>query len=160
MPIQMTVKGLMLDPHTQSPILILRDKEDEGRVLPVWIGVFEANAIAARMENIETPRPLTHDLLKRVINAMDGVVTKIVISDLRDHTYYAIIHLLVNGRPVEVDSRPSDAIAVALRSEAPIYVEESVIEKTEAMEQADDKEEQLKKWLKELGPEDLGNYQM
>ncbi len=160
MQIEMTIKGLMLDPTTQSPILILRDSSDESRVLPVWIGMFEANAIAARMENIETPRPMTHDLMKRVINAMDGVVTKVVINDLRDHTFFAVIHLLVNGREVQVDSRPSDAIAVALRSEAPIYVETTVMEKAHTLDQADDREEKLRKWLEQLGPEDLGKYQM
>ena len=154
--IEMSIKGLMLDPVTQNPILILRDNEDENRILPVWIGMFEANAIATRMENIEPPRPMTHDLMRRVINAMDGVVTKVVISDLREHTFFAVIHLLVNGRPVEVDSRPSDAIAVALRSEAPIFVEDAVIAKAQALDMAEDREEKLKNWLKQLGPEDLG----
>ncbi|MFN7975581.1 MAG: bifunctional nuclease family protein [Acidobacteriota bacterium] len=161
MQFEMKVKGLMLDPSTQTPILILRDPEVESRILPVWIGIFEANAIAARIENIEPPRPMTHDLLKRVINAMDGVVTKVVISDLKDHTFFAVIFLLVNGREVQVDSRPSDAIAVALRSEAPIFVEDSVIEKAQALDATEERDEKLKKWLSDLGPEDLGSkYEM
>ena len=154
MQIEMAVKGLMLDPVTQSPILILKDPANEETILPVWIGVFEANAIATRMESIETPRPLTHDLMKTVINAMDGVVTRVVINDLKEHTFYAQLHLLVNGRPVEVDSRPSDAIALALRSEAQIFVEDSVLEKARALDVADEKEEQLKKWLEQFGGDD------
>lgn len=150
MQIEMAVKGLMLDPVTQSPILILKDERDESKILPVWIGVFEANAIASHLEKIDTPRPMTHDLMKAVINAMDGVVTKVVITDLKDHTFYAHIHLLCSGRPVEVDSRPSDAIAVALRSEAPIYVETAVIDKANAMDAPDVREGELKKWLDQI----------
>ncbi len=160
MQLRMAVKGLLLDPTTQTPILILKGQEEESRLLPVWIGMFEANAIAAELEKVTPARPMTHDLLKKVINAVDGVVTKMVINDLKEHTYYAVIHLLVNGQPIEVDARPSDAIAVALRSEAPIFVEEEVLEKAQLLDSAEAEAENLKKWLENLGPEDLGNCQV
>src|ERR687898_893664 len=126
MQIEMTIKGLMVDPITNTPIVILRDKDGQ-KVLPIWVGIFEANAIALQIENIATPRPMTHDLLRNIITDLEGHVDRVVVSDLKDNTFYAIIHLTVRGERVAVDARPSDAIALALRTRAPILVEEAVI---------------------------------
>ena len=112
MQIEMTIKGLMVDPITNMPIIILRDKDGQ-RVLPIWVGVFEANAIALQIENVTTPRPMTHDLLRNVIHDLKADILKIVVSDLKENTFYALIHLQVNGEPLAVDARPSDAIALA-----------------------------------------------
>jgi bifunctional DNase/RNase len=143
------------------PIIILRDKDGQ-RVLPIWVGVFEANAIALQMENVATPRPMTHDLLRNIITDLDGTVERIVVSDLKDNTFYAVIHLLVRGDRVAVDARPSDAIALALRTRAPILVEESVIDNAKnvdfASERADN--DRLQKWLESLDPDELGKYKM
>ena len=159
--IEMTIKGLMVDPITNMPIVILKDKDGD-RVLPIWVGIFEANAIALQIENIATPRPMTHDLLRNVISDLDGQVDRVVVSDLKDNTFYAIIHLTVRGERVAVDARPSDAIALALRTRAPILVEEAVIDDAKtvdfAAERADN--DRLQKWLESLDPEELGKYKM
>src|SRR5690349_14821822 len=118
--IEMAIKGLMIDQVTSTPIIVLRDK-DASRVLEIWVGVFEANAIAVQIENTTSPRPMTHDLLKNVIEDLQGRVERVVISDVREGTYYAIIHLSVRGDAVAIDARPSDAIALALRAKAPIF---------------------------------------
>ena len=156
MQIEMTIKGLMVDPITNMPIIILRDKDGQ-RVLPIWVGVFEANAIALQMENVTTPRPMTHDLLKNVICDLKADIQKIVVSDLRENTFYALIYLTVNGEPVAVDARPSDAIALALRAQAPIFVEDRVIDHAKTVDFVPDKEnsERLQKWL-----ESMGRYKM
>ena len=161
MQIEMTIKGLMIDPITNMPIVILRDGEGQ-RILPIWVGVFEANAIALQIENVQTPRPMTHDLLKNVINDLKADIQKIVVSDLKENTFYALIYLLVNGEPVAVDARPSDAIALALRARAPIFVEDSVIDNAKTIDFAPDKEnaERLQKWLEGLDPESMGRYKM
>jgi bifunctional DNase/RNase len=161
MQIEMTIKGLMVDPITNMPIIILRDRDGQ-RVLPIWVGVFEANAIALQMENVTTPRPMTHDLLKNVISDLKADIQKIVVSDLRDNTFYALIYLVVNGEPVAVDARPSDAIALALRAQAPIYVEDRVIDHAKTVDFVPDKEnsERLQKWLESLDPETMGRYKM
>ena len=162
MQIEMTIKGLMVDPVTNMPIVILRDDDDE-RVLPICVGIFEANAIALQIENIPTPRPMTHDLLRNVIEDLKAAVEKIVVSDLKDTTFYALIYLRIGGELVAVDARPSDAIALALRVRAPIYVEASVIDNAkEALDFAPDKgdSERLATWLENLDPEDLGKYKM
>src|SRR6201988_1490206 len=127
MQIEMTIKGLMVDPVTNMPIIILRDEAGD-RVLPIWVGIFEANAIALQIENVATPRPMTHDLLRNVIQDLDGSVQKVVVCDLQDNTFYALIYLLLDGHTVAVDARPSDAIALALRTRAPIFVEDTVID--------------------------------
>src|SRR5215212_390316 len=114
MQIEMSIKGLMVDPVTNTPIVILRDKDGQ-RVLPIWVGIFEANAIALQIENVSTPRPMTHDLLRNVIQDLNATVQKIVVCDLQDNTFYARIHLAVAGDSVAIDARPSDAIALALR---------------------------------------------
>jgi bifunctional DNase/RNase len=161
MQIEMTIKGLMVDPITNMPIIILRDKDGQ-RVLPIWVGVFEANAIALQMENVTTPRPMTHDLLKNVISDLKADIQKIVVSDLKENTFYALIYLLVNGEPVAIDARPSDAIALALRARAPIFVEDAVIDHAKTIDFAPDKEnaERLQKWLEGLDPESMGRYKM
>jgi bifunctional DNase/RNase len=159
--IEMTIKGLMVDPITNMPIVILKDKEGD-RVLPIWVGIFEANAIALQIENIATPRPMTHDLLRNIITDLDGQVDRVVVSDLKDNTFFAIIHLTVKGEAVVVDARPSDAIALALRTRAPILVDETVIDNAKTVdftsERADS--DRLQKWLESLDPDDMGKYKM
>ena len=157
----MEIKGLMLDPTSNVPIVILRDEAAQ-IFLPIWIGVFEANAIALRLESVETPRPMTHDLLRIAFETLGAQVHKIVISDLKDNTFYAQIHLQSNGHALEIDARPSDAIALALRTQSPIFVLRPVLDKAQAVDlatQATD-EEKLKQWLEEISPEDLGEYEM
>jgi len=157
----MEVKALIVDPIANMPVIILRDDEEKN-FLPIWVGIFEANAIALQMEGVTTPRPMTHDLIKSLISQLDGTVRKVVITRLQENTFYAEIHLDVRGRPVTVDSRPSDAIAVALRVAAPVFVEESVLE--QSREQDDSSEiqssERLRKWFEEADPDSLGKYKM
>ena len=124
--VEMKVRGLALDPLSNMPIIILRDEEDK-RSLPIWVGIFEANAIALELEKIATPRPMTHDLMKNILEALDAHVTKIVVNDLKENTFFAVIHLRVGESEITVDSRPSDAIALALRVAAPIFVDEEVV---------------------------------
>ena len=156
----MSIKGLMLDPVSNSPIVVLKD-ENEKFFLPIWVGIFEANAIALQLENISTPRPMTHDLLRNMIAELDGRVTRIVINDLRDSTFFAQIRLLVGEKTLEVDARPSDAIALALRAEAPIFVAQSVLDQAQTISpESDDQDEKLKKWFEQLGPDDMGKYKM
>jgi uncharacterized protein len=159
--IEMTIKGLMVDPITNMPIVMLKDMQGE-RVLPIWVGIFEANAIALQIENIATPRPMTHDLLRNVIKDLDGSVDRVVVSDLKDNTFYAVIYLTVRGESVAIDARPSDAIALALRTRSPILVDETVIDNARTVDLSADREDSkhLKKWLEELDPEELGKYKM
>src|ERR671927_414159 len=144
----MTIKGLMVDPITNMPIVILRDKEGQ-RVLPIWVGIFEANAIALQIENISTPRLMTHDLLRNVIQDLKASVQKVVVCDLQENTFYALIYLSLHGDTVAIDARPSDAIALALRTRAPIYVEESVIDNAKTFDPVPEKadSDRLHKWL-------------
>jgi uncharacterized protein len=161
MQIEMTIKGLMVDPITNMPIVILRDKEGE-RVLSIWVGIFEANAIALQIENITTPRPMTHDLLRNVIHDLRASVQKIVVCDLQENTFYALVYLSLNGETVAIDARPSDAIALALRTRAPIFVEERVIDHAKTVDFSSEKTDadRLHKWLESLDPEELGKYKM
>ncbi len=161
MQIEMSIKGLMVDPVTNMPIVILRDSDGK-RILPIWVGVFEANAIALQIENVSTPRPMTHDLLRNVIQNLNGDVQKIVVSDLRDNTFYAVLHVVVAGEMVMIDARPSDAIALALRVRAPIFAEDAVIDNAKSMDITPDKgdSERLQQWLENLDPDDLGKYKM
>jgi bifunctional DNase/RNase len=161
MQIEMSIKGLMVDPITNTPIVILRDKEGQ-KVLPIWVGIFEANAIALQIENIPTPRPMTHDLLRNVIHDLKASVQKIVVCDLQENTFYALIYLGLNGATVAIDARPSDAIALALRTKAPIFVEDTVIDHAKTADFTSDKadEDRLHKWLESLDPDDLGKYKM
>ena len=159
--IEMTIKGLMVDPVTNMPIVILKDKDGD-RVLPIWVGIFEANAIALQIENVATPRPMTHDLLRNVIADLDGQVDRVVVCDLKDNTFYAVIHLTVRGERVAIDARPSDAIALALRTRSPILVEENVIDTAKTVDFNVDRtdNDRLQKWLESLDPEELGKYKM
>ncbi len=161
MAIEMKVRGLMLDPVSQMPIVILKD--DAGsRVLPIWVGAFEANAIAMQLENVVSPRPMTHDLLRSVIEELQARVERVVITDLRENTFYAAIHMTQGGQHVVVDARPSDAMALALRAQVPIYVEEIVLEKSAGggEETGADEAERLRRWLEEVDPKELGKYEM
>jgi uncharacterized protein len=159
--IEMTIKGLMVDPITNMPIVMLKDMQGE-RVLPIWVGIFEANAIALQIENIATARPMTHDLLRNIIKDLEGTVERVVVCDLKDNTFYAVIYLRVRGESVAIDARPSDAIALALRTRSPILVEEAVIDNARTVDLTADREDSkhLKKWLEELDPEELGKYKM
>jgi uncharacterized protein len=162
--VEMKVRGLALDPVSNMPIIILRDDEDK-RSLPIWVGIFEANAIALELEKIATPRPMTHDLIKNVLETLEVQVTRVVVTDLRENTFYAVLHLKLGTAEHTVDSRPSDAIALALRTAAPIYVDEEVFPKAGKMEvtkegepmKADDPE-QLREWLQNIKPEDFEKY--
>jgi len=162
MEIEMRIKGLVIDPISKMPIVVLEEIEGD-RMLPIWIGVFEANAISLKMENIPTPRPLTHDLIKNVLQKLDASIEKIVVSGILDNTFYAYIYCRCNkGKIIKIDSRPSDAIALSLHMEAPIYVEEKIVEKAPSLKFDDKLEdsEKLKNWLENLRPEDFGKYKM
>jgi len=162
MQIEMNIKGLMIDPITNMPIIILRDQEGQ-RILPIWVGVFEANAIALQIENVQTPRPMTHDLLKNVIDDLSARVERIVVTELKENTFYALIHLRTNGHTIEVDARPSDAIALALRTQSPIFVEEAVILNARNVENSRESSmdvTRLQKWLENLSEDELGKYKM
>jgi bifunctional DNase/RNase len=160
MQIEMTIKGLMVDPITNSPIVILRDKGGQ-KVLPIWVGIFEANAIALQIENVSTPRPMTHDLLRNVIQDLRASVQKVVVCDLQENTFYALIYLALNGDTVAIDARPSDAIALALRTRAPIFVEDTVLDNAKTVDSAPEKADadRLHKWLESLDPDDF-EYKM
>jgi len=161
MQIEMSIKGLMVDPVTNLPIVILRDKDGQ-RVLPIWVGIFEANAIALQIENVAPPRPMTHDLLRNVIQDLKASVQKIVVCDLQENTFYALIYLSLNGDTLAIDARPSDAIALALRTRAPIYVEDAVIDNATSADFGQEKADadRLHKWLESLDPDDMGKYKM
>ncbi|GMR22139.1 MAG: bifunctional nuclease family protein [Acidobacteriota bacterium] len=161
MEIEMTIKGLMIDPITNMPIVILKDKEGD-RVLPIWVGVFEANAIALQIENISTPRPMTHDLLRNILSEIEADVQRIVVCELKENTFYAMIYLDREGQTMAVDARPSDAIALALRTKAPIFVEDDVVESAKGLDLSKDTtdSERLQQWLEGLNPDDLGKYKM
>ncbi|HYM59927.1 MAG TPA: bifunctional nuclease family protein [Thermoanaerobaculia bacterium] len=157
--VPMSIKGLMLDPVSNSPIVVLKD-EQEKCFLPIWVGIFEANAIALQLENVSTPRPMTHDLLRNFLNQLDAHVSRVVINDLRDSTFFAQIRVITGGRTLEVDARPSDAIALALRTEAPIFVAQTVLDQAQTIAPDEDQDEKLKKWFEEISPDDLGKYKM
>jgi bifunctional DNase/RNase len=164
--IEMKVSGLTIDPITSTPIVILKDLEEK-RAIPIWIGVFEASAIVTEMENIKFPRPMTHDLLASVIKALQGEVVRVEIHDLRDNTFFANIQLFCNGETSVVDARPSDAIAVALRVGAAVFVEQKVIEKSRKVDfgaKLSDvnqmEKEKILEFLENLSPEDFGKYKM
>ena len=161
MELEMKIKGLMIDPITNMPIIILRDPGSSA-VLPIWVGIFEANAIALQIEKIVTPRPMTHDLLKSTINGLQATVEKVVITDLKDNTFYAVIFLSRQGTLLPIDSRPSDAIALALRTNSPIFVNSEVIEKAKNTDLTKDagESERIRKWLESLDPDEMGKYEM
>lgn len=161
MEIEMKIRGLMLDPVTQLPIVILRDL-DGNSVLPIWVGAYEANAIALEIEKVTTPRPMTHDLIKNVLLGAEMAVRKVVVNELKDDTFYAVIWLERGGEIVSIDSRPSDALALALRMDCPIYVDDDVLESSKVSQAVSDKanSEELRRWLEGLSDEDLGQYKM
>ena len=163
--LEMKVRGLALDPLSNMPIIILKDDKDE-RSLPIWVGIFEANAIALELEKIATPRPMTHDLIKSILETVAARVTKIAITDLKENTFYAALHLQIGEKEFTVDSRPSDAIALALRVAAPIFVEEEVVKKAKTLEVATkdaepvkaDDPDSVKEWLGSIKPEDFEKF--
>ncbi|MBN2568913.1 MAG: bifunctional nuclease family protein [Deltaproteobacteria bacterium] len=164
--VEMKVFGLAVDPITNTPIVILKDLQEKS-ALPIWIGLFEASAIATQLEKIRLSRPMTHDLIHEMLKVLRVKVMKVIINDLKNDTFFAVIHLIRDGVDVMVDSRPSDAIAIALRAEAPIYVEDKVIEKSAEISFSSKKgdinkytKDQLKEFLENLSPEDFGKYKM
>jgi hypothetical protein len=161
MEIEMKIKGLVVDPISKMPIVVLEDARSD-RILPIWIGVFEANAIALTIENIPTPRPMTHDLIKNFLTEFDIAVDRIVVTDVRNNTFYAAIHCRRQDQKLIIDSRPSDAIALALRMDSPIFVEDDVVNKAHGLKIDENLEtsENLRKWLETLKPEDFGKYKM
>jgi len=161
MEVEMKIRGLMVDPVTNMPIVVLKDVGGTA-ILPIWVGVYEANAIALEIEKVSTPRPMTHDLIRNVLFGLETGVKKVVVSDLKDDTFYAVIWLERGGEMISIDSRPSDALAVALRLDCPIYVEETVLKtsKTVAAVAEVGNNEELRRWLENLNDEDLGRYKM
>jgi bifunctional DNase/RNase len=159
--VEMKIRGLMMDPVTNMPIVVLKDVTGDS-VLPIWVGIYEANAIALEIEKVNTPRPMTHDLIKILLTGLDTSIRKVVVSELRDDTFYALIWLERDGSLISVDSRPSDALALALRHDCPIYVDERVLQTSKNSATVSEKvnNEELKKWLENLNDEDLGRYKM
>jgi uncharacterized protein len=161
MDVEMKIRGLMVDPSTQQPIVILRDLEGN-TVLPIWVGLFEASAIALEVEKAASARPMTHDLLRNMIQGLNARVDRVVVSELRNDTFYAVIWLEQDGETITVDARPSDALALALRSDCPIFVTEEVLRTAKVIPNPADQAtpEDLKNWLENLNDEDLGRYKM
>jgi len=164
--IEMRVSGLTMDPITNTPIVILKDLEEK-KAIPIWIGIFEASAIATEIEKITFSRPMTHDLLNEIVKLLNTAVVRVEIHDLRNNTFFANIHLLRDGNIIVVDARPSDAIAIALRAGAPIFVDERVIEKSRNVDFGTKmtdldrlKKEKMAEFLENLSPEDFGKYKM
>jgi bifunctional DNase/RNase len=157
----MRIRGLVMDPVTNMPIVILKDINGAS-VLPIWVGIYEANAIALEIEKVTTPRPMTHDLLKNLLLGLETHVQKVVVNELKEDTFYALIWLERDGQVMSIDSRPSDALALALRMDCPIYVEEEVLKNSKVASGASEKtsNEELRKWLEGLGDEDMGRYKM
>ncbi|MGO9094789.1 MAG: bifunctional nuclease family protein [Bryobacteraceae bacterium] len=161
MEVEMKIRGLMMDPVTNMPIVILKDVNGNA-ILPIWVGVYEANAIALEIERVSTPRPMTHDLIKTLLLGLNAGMRKVVVSELKDDTFYAVIWIERDGDLISVDSRPSDALALALRLDCPIYVEESVLKSSKQSSSVSEKvnHEELRRWLEGLNDEDLGRYKM
>lgn len=161
MEVEMKIRGLMMDPATNMPIVILKDASGP-TVLPIWVGIYEANAIALEIEKVSTPRPMTHDLMKNLLTGLEAMVRKVVVSELKEDTFYALIWLERDGQMISIDSRPSDALALALRVDCPIYVEDEVLKNSKVASASSDKfqSEELRRWLENLGDEDMGRYKM
>src|SRR6202040_1174018 len=151
MEVEMTIRGLLMDPVSNMPIVILKDVAGES-VLPIWVGVYEANAIALEMEKVTTPRPMTHDLIKNVLVGLETQVHKVVVTELREDTFYAVIWIERQGSVISIDSRPSDALALALRVDCPIFVEDEVLKNSKLATNASDPvtTKELRKWLEGL----------
>jgi len=161
MEVEMKIRGLMVDPVTNMPIVVLKDQTSD-TVLPIWVGVYEANAIALEIEKITTPRPMTHDLLKNLLIGLETMVRKVVVTELRDDTFFAVIWLERDGQAISIDSRPSDALALALRMDCPIFVEDEVLKSSKVAGSVSDRasSDELRTWLENLGEDDLGRYKM
>jgi bifunctional DNase/RNase len=161
MEVEMKIRGLMMDPSTNMPIVVLKDVGGDA-VLPIWVGVYEANAIALEIEKVTTPRPMTHDLIKNLLIGLDTHVHKVVVNELRDDTFFAVIWMERAGKVISIDSRPSDALALALRLDCPIFVDEEVLKTSKLASASPDRvtAEDLRKWLEGLNDEDLGRYKM
>jgi hypothetical protein len=161
MEVEMKIRGLMMDPMSNMPIVVLKDLGGDS-VLPIWVGIYEANAIALEIEKVTTPRPMTHDLIKVLLMGLDTSVSKVVVNELKDDTFYAQIWLERNGKQISVDSRPSDALALALRHDCPIFVDEKVLQSSRGANGVSEKvnNEELRKWLENLNEDDLGRYKM
>jgi bifunctional DNase/RNase len=159
--IEVRIRGLMMDPVTNMPMIVLKDVNGES-VLPIWVGIFEANAIALEIEKSATPRPMTHDLLRNTLRAFDSTVTRVVISELKDDTFYAVIWLDRNGEIMTLDARPSDALALAMRADCPVYVTRSVMDSARMNQKGgrDVNSDELRRWLEGLGDDDMGRYKM
>src|SRR5258708_10674734 len=155
MEIEMKIRGLMMDPVTNMPIVVMKDVGGDG-VLPIWVGIYEANAIALEIEKVSTPRPMTHDLIKNLLTGLDTRIHKVVVSELRDDTFFAVIWMERDGRVISVDSRPSDALALALRVDCPIFVDDGVIKSSNLASAISDKtsSEEMRKWLENLNDDD------
>ncbi|MEP7364660.1 MAG: bifunctional nuclease family protein [Acidobacteriota bacterium] len=161
MEVEMKIRGLMMDPVTNMPIVILKDAQGNS-ILPIWVGVYEANAIALEIEKVVTPRPMTHDLIKTLLTGLHTGVRKIVVNELKEDTFYAVIWLERDGKLISVDSRPSDALAIALRLDCPIYVDDSVLQNSKMVNSIAEhvNNDELRRWLENLNDEDLGRYKM
>jgi uncharacterized protein len=161
MEVEMKIRGLMMDPMTNMPIVVLKDLSGEA-VLPIWVGIYEANAIALEIEKVTTPRPMTHDLIKVLLMGLETSVKKVVVNELKDDTFFALIWLEKGGELISVDSRPSDALALALRHDCPIYVDDQVLQTSKNSSTVSEKvnNEELRKWLENLNEDDLGRYKM
>jgi len=167
--VEMSISGIIIDPVSNTPVIVLKEITGK-RMLPIWIGIMEASAIAAELEKVKFPRPMTHDLLKNVIEELNGQVTKVVVNDLKENTYFATIFVESGGIERMIDSRPSDAIALAVRTNSPIFIDERVIEKSKgvepffnSIEDEGERDKLKKKWseiLDSLNPEDFGKYKM
>jgi bifunctional DNase/RNase len=160
MEVEMKIRGLMMDPVTNMPIV-----KDVGSasVLPIWVGIYEANAIALEIEKVSTPRPMTHDLIKTLLLGLDAGIQKVVVNELKDDTFFAVIWIQRHGELISVDSRPSDALALALRLDCPIYVDDSVLKSSKLANTVADRmstNQEMRRWLESLGDEDLGRYKM
>ncbi len=159
--IEMQIRGLMMDPVTNMPIIVLKDVASD-LVLPIWVGIFEANAIALELEKTATPRPMTHDLLRNLARGLNAQVQKVVVSEMRDDTYYAVIWMEQNGEAVTLDARPSDAIALALRWDCPIYVRRAVLETSKHAAGGNQtvNADEMRRWLENLNDDEMGRYKM
>jgi uncharacterized protein len=159
--VEMQIRGLMIDPQTNMPIVILKDMASDA-LLPIWVGIFEANAIAMELEKTATPRPTTHDLLRNLARGLNATVRKVVVSELRDDTFYAVIWMEQDGETVTLDARPSDAIALALRWDCPIYASRAVLDNAKQPPESTPSanSEEMRRWLEGLNDDDMGRYKM
>src|SRR5580700_7000307 len=159
--VEMQIRGLMIDPLTNMPIVVLKDVASD-TVLPIWVGIFEANAIALELDKTATPRPMTHDLMRNMARGLNAVVRKVVVSELRDDTFYAVIWLEQGGETIAMDSRPSDAIALALRWDCPIYASRAVLDNAKQVSEGPQNVdgEEARRWLENLNDDDMGRYKM